>query len=144
MFSQWNKIKEVLIVRGERGEDLLETIKGICIEKNVSSGFFTCIGTVEKYRLGFYDLEKRKYLEIRGEGGFEIGSCMGNISVDEEGGLVVHGHMVLSDRNGSCIGGHLLEGNEISGTAEIVIAKLEKGVKRKRDPETGLNLLSLR
>ena len=58
---------------------------------------------------------------INREGHFEILSLSGTVSIN---GL--HLHLAVSDSSGNTIGGHLLEGNIIYTTAELVISSTEK------------------
>lgn len=69
----------------------------------------------------------------------EIVSLTGTLGLD---GL--HIHISLSRRDGSCIGGHLLEGCTINTTAELVIGELpDVEFRRPLDAATGYNELSV-
>jgi predicted DNA-binding protein with PD1-like motif len=70
----------------------------------------------------------------------EILSLSGTLCAD---GL--HVHIALSRRDGSCIGGHLVEGCHVHTTVELVIGELaEVEFHRPRDAATGYNELSVR
>ncbi len=63
---------------------------------------------------------------------FEIVSLVGTLSTNGS-----HLHIALSDSLGNTIGGHLMEGNVIYTTAEIVIGEAEHLVfTRETDPQT--------
>ena len=84
-----------------------------------------------------------KYQEISLEKPLEIASCMGNVSTREDGELIVHAHLVVSDENGNAYGGHLLPECKVAATAEfILIEAKDVSLKRKFDGKTGLYLLS--
>jgi predicted DNA-binding protein with PD1-like motif len=69
----------------------------------------------------------------------EIVSLSGTLCAD---GL--HLHASLSRGDGSCVGGHLVEGCIVNTTAELVIGELsEVEFHRPRDPATGYNELSV-
>jgi predicted DNA-binding protein with PD1-like motif len=74
----------------------------------------------------------------------EIASCIGNITVDDKGEVLVHAHIVVSDENGQAFGGHLMKGCHVGATAELVIIE-GKGVNLQRifDQKTKLNILKL-
>ncbi len=121
-------------------EDLMETIKSKAAKADVKAGAFFLIGTLSHAVLGFY--EKRRYKTIRVEGPLEIASCIGNIAVDEEGETVVHAHIVVSDANGRALGGHLMKGNHVGATAELVLFEaLSIDLRRIHDGKTNLRLL---
>ncbi len=138
-----NRTTKIYVLKGKKDEDLLEIIKKAVKEKNIRSALFTCIGALQNCALAFYDLDKKKYIEIRKNKGFEIASCMGNIALGERGEFIIHSHMVLSDKEGKCIGGHVLPGNKVAGTVEIMLFELSRELHREFDPETGLKTLKL-
>jgi predicted DNA-binding protein with PD1-like motif len=69
----------------------------------------------------------------------EIVFLTGTLSPD---GL--HIHVCLSRRDGSCLGGHVVQGCIVNTTAELVIGELpDVEFHRPRDPATGYNELSV-
>ena len=74
------------------------------------------------------------------EAKFEIVSLVGTLSPDGS-----HSHISLSDGTGATIGGHLLEGNEVYTTAEIVIGEAEYlQFRREVDPVTTFKELTIK
>lgn len=137
-----SKIEKAIFVRFSEGEDLLEAVASTAKHNGVDSGFFFLIGTLKKAVLGYY--EKAKYLSIEKKGPLEVVSCTGNISTKENNEVVVHAHIVVSDRNSNAFGGHVLPGSTIDATAELVLVRAEKGVLRREfDAERNLYLWSL-
>ncbi|TGE27090.1 PPC domain-containing DNA-binding protein [Hymenobacter metallicola] len=64
------------------------------------------------------------------KGHFEIVSLVGTLSVNGS-----HLHLAVSDSTGRTLGGHLLDGNIIYTTAELVIGVLEElDFRRETDP----------
>ncbi len=123
-------------------EDLLSSIASTAKETDIDSGFFVLIGTLKKAVLGFY--KEGKYIPIEKNGPLEILSCTGNISVKDNGELVVHGHIVVGDSNGDAFGGHVLPGCLVDVTAELSLIEVEKGsLVRKFDPQRNLFLWDL-
>lgn len=137
-----SKVEKAVFARFFEGEDLLETIASVAKQYGVRSGFFFLIGTLKRAVLGYY--EKGQYKSIEKAGPLEVASCMGNISVKESGDLVVHGHVVVSDREGVALGGHVLPGCLVDATAELVLVEVEGDVLRREfDPQRSLYLWSL-
>ena len=123
-------------------EDLLSSIASTAKETDIDSGFFVLIGTLKKAVLGFY--KEGKYIPIEKNGPLEILSCTGNISVKDNGELVVHGHIVVGDSNGDAFGGHVLPGCLVDVTAELSLIEVEKGsLVRKFDTQRNLFLWDL-
>ena len=134
------KIGKIVFYRISEDEDLLEALKKRAKKSMIKSGFFILIGSLKKAKLGFY--KEGKYQEIFIEKPLEIASCMGNISVTESEDLVIHAHLVVSDKNGKCYGGHLLPGCKVAVTAELTLVEIVgTSLMRKFDKKTGLHLL---
>jgi predicted DNA-binding protein with PD1-like motif len=95
------------------GEDLKQKLAAFVAEKQIQAGWIvTCVGSLTQYHLRFANQSEG----TQGKGHFEIVSLTGTLSVNGS-----HLHMSVSDSTGRTIGGHLLEGNLVYTTAEIVI-----------------------
>jgi predicted DNA-binding protein with PD1-like motif len=136
--------KGVIISRMEPGDDILKTIQRVALEHNVKSGQITLIGAVSSAKLGYFDRESGEYKDFLVERDLEVVSGMGNISRLDDDRVVVHAHLVVSDEEGRCWGGHLMEGCEVSVTIELVIIETDVDLRRAKDEMTGLNLLDIK
>lgn len=95
------------------GEDLLTSIQEYAKVNQISAGWIgTCVGSLTDYTLRLAN----QSVPSAGTGHYEIVGMTGTIS--ENG---VHLHISISDSTGKTIGGHLLKGNKIYTTAEIVL-----------------------
>jgi predicted DNA-binding protein with PD1-like motif len=123
-------------------EDLVEAIKKRVEESEVKAGVFILIGSLKKVVLGYYKEGEYKLIEL--DGPLEIASCMGNIAVNEQGKIIVHPHVVVSNEKSEAFGGHLMKGSLVGATAELVVFE-GVGVKLRRafDEKTKLNLWKL-
>lgn len=126
-----------VFVRLRENEDLLNAIKEKAEQNSISAGFFFLIGTVKRAVMGFYKEGKYKQIEVAGP--LEIVSCLGNISIREDGELVAHAHISVADEEGRMLGGHLLPGCLIDATGELVLIETPEA-KLKRVLEKKLNL----
>ena len=54
----------------------------------------------------------------------------------------MHAHVVVGKKNGTTMGGHLLEAH-VRPTLELVLQESAQELKRKFDPESGLALIDL-
>jgi predicted DNA-binding protein with PD1-like motif len=127
----------------EPGDDFLKTIERVALKHNVKSGQITLIGAVSRAKLGYFDRESGVYKDFLIDRDLEVVSGMGTISRLKDDSVVVHTHLVVSDEEGRCWGGHLMAGCEVSVTIELVIIETEAQLKRAKDELTGLNLLDI-
>ncbi len=136
------KIGRIIFSRIFEDEDLLEGIKKRVKESKVKAGLLFLIGSLKEACLGFYEEGEYKRIEVKKP--LEIASCMGNISVKENGELIIHAHMVVSDKSGNAYGGHLLKGCKVAATAELMLIEaLEVDLKRKFEDKYRLYLLNI-
>ncbi|HVP40803.1 MAG TPA: PPC domain-containing DNA-binding protein [Candidatus Krumholzibacteriaceae bacterium] len=131
-----SKTGRTFFIRLDENEDLLDAIKEKAEQNKVEAGFFFLIGMVKKAVLGFYKEGKHKPIHIAGP--LEIVSCTGNISKKENGELVAHGHIAVSNEQGATFGGHLLPGCIIDVIGQLVLvetpdAKLKIALDKKRN-----------
>jgi uncharacterized protein len=121
---------KVIAFRLSPGSDLRNEIQRKASENKISAGWIlTCVGSLRKANLRYANQNKHSALE----GFFEIVSLTGTVSVNGS-----HLHISISDEHGVTIGGHLLEGNIIYTTAEIVIGYDEEiRFTREIDSATG-------
>ena len=121
-------------IRLKRGEDLMESIKFLCREKNIRAGVvLSGVGCISKGRIR--DASGVTIREITEH--CEIVSLNGTVSARR-----CHIHIALSKEDMSTIGGHLCPGCIVNTTCELVIGELPGiayGVEE--DPETGYDEL---
>ncbi|MDD3419903.1 MAG: DNA-binding protein [Candidatus Gastranaerophilales bacterium] len=134
MLSNKYSLKEVFVVKGDYNADLLEQINNFCIEKNIKTGMINAIGAVQNIRLGYFDQNTKQYStleDLSEKGPFEIVHCGGNVSL-KDGKPFCHLHIVVSDREGKCFGGHLMPGVKVFALEFVVHsfdgAELERGL----------------
>ena len=132
-----SRTDRTIFIRLRENEDLLNIIKEKAEQNRIRAGFFLVIGTVKRAVLGFYKEGKYKQIEVAGP--LEVVSCLGNISIREDGELVVHAHIGVADEEGKMFGGHLLPGCPIDATGELVLIETPEA-KLKRVLEKKLNL----
>ena len=133
------QIGSILFSRIFEGEDLAEAIKKRVEESKVKAGMFNLIGSLKKVVIGYY--RRGEYHSIELDGPLEIASCMGNISVTDEGEIIIHAHIVIANDKGETFGGHLLKDSIVGATAELaIIEACEVNLLRSLDEKTRLNL----
>lgn len=128
---------KVLVFR--KGEDFFAEFKKFLKSKKIKSGFFYGLGGMTDPILAYYDLKRRKYLEKKFGGDFEVVGMTGNVAL-LKGEILIHCHLVLGDRKYRSFAGHLVSA-KIAGTLEVHLFKFNNKLKRSYDDKTGLKLL---
>lgn len=121
--------------------DLLLSLKDLAKKLNVNTGVFTLLGALKTASLFYYIQSEKRYVKITFDFPVEIVSGIGNIAILNND-VLVHAHLVLSDREGRCYGGHLTEGSKIFA-CEVYLRELSPTMFRKYDSITGLNLFDI-
>lgn len=110
-------------------EDLMEEIVAFAKKHHVRAGvILTCVGSLEQVTLRYANTGKASQLQ----GHFEIVSLVGTFA--EHSGQ--HIHLSVSDGQGTTTGGHMLTGNKIYTTAEIVVGALDDVVFERENDST--------
>lgn len=123
--------------------DLLEGLTGLCLENGIEFAAVQVIGALQGARLAVFDQQRRTYEDLALPGEWEIAAGHGNISL-KGGRPFPHVHLVLSNREGRTVGGHLVEGCTVFA-CEFVLQELraEGTPERRPDEQTGLALWPL-
>ena len=121
-------------IRLKRGEDLMESIRQVCREKNIRAGVIRSgVGCILSGRVR--DASGVNIREITEH--CEIVSLNGTVS-DRR----CHVHIALSKEDLSTIGGHLCTGCIVNTTCELVIGELPAiCYEQEQDTETGYDEL---
>ena len=145
--SDWRKRKprydvaearmgRVFVIRLAPGDDLFGSVLQICADRGVKAGVIlsaaaslkkAVLRNVWKYPEPSFPITDacRIFTPVRGP--LELLQMSGNITQTEAGESYMHAHVTISlgRPEGTCFGGHLVEGCEIFSTAEIAVAELE-------------------
>ena len=104
------------VLRLKPDQDLYKEIRAYINKNSIQACFvMTCVGSLKKINIRLAC--GLTYLSLTQN--FEIVSLVGNISMERE-----HLHIGLSDSEGKAFGGHLMDGNIVYTTAEIVLGVL--------------------
>ncbi|WP_345109826.1 PPC domain-containing DNA-binding protein [Hymenobacter algoricola] len=109
------------------GDDLRQQLLAFTEQHQIRAGaMVTCVGSLTTATLRLANQAGPTVYK----GYFEIVSLVGTLAV---GGS--HLHLAVADSTGRTIGGHLLDGNIIYTTAELVVGVLEElDFRRETDP----------
>lgn len=135
------KFDRYLVIRLEKGEEIVTTLARTLRDAEISGGFFFGLGVGKELELGYFDAHKQAYIKREFNSEYEFTSFTGNIStVNNE--LSIHCHVTITDNQFNAIGGHLFRGT-VPATLEIIVLPFANALTRKKDDATGLNLLDL-
>jgi predicted DNA-binding protein with PD1-like motif len=102
-------------IRLHPGADVLAELKKYIAEKNIEAGFImSAAGSLTQYNIRFANQPEGSLAN----GHFEVVSLTGLLSTKGN-----HIHLSVSDSTGRTMGGHLLGGNIVYTTLEVVIGE---------------------
>ncbi len=136
---EYRRFGDTLIVRMDRGEEIVETVRMISEKEHIRLASVEALGATDDFTVGVYDLPARQYDSYHFTGAYEIVSLIGTIT-EKDGAFYQHLHMSAGGKNGEMVGGHLNRA-VVSVTCEMVIRVLDGVVERKPDPEIGINMM---
>lgn len=112
------------------GDDVMPELKKFIATNQIEAGFImSAVGSLTQFNLRFANQENG----TKAEGYFEVVSLTGLLSTEGN-----HVHLSVSDSTGQTIGGHVLDGNLVYTTLEVVIGEdLDHSYQRETDPTFG-------
>jgi predicted DNA-binding protein with PD1-like motif len=125
----------------ERGDEVMRELKRFASERKLTASSLNAIGAFERATLGYFNWERKDYDRIEVDEQVEVVTLTGDIALDD-GEPKIHAHVVLGRRDGSALGGHLLEAT-VRPTLELTLVETPATLQRRHDPESGLNLIRL-
>ncbi|MCC3157672.1 DNA-binding protein [Hymenobacter sp. 15J16-1T3B] len=125
-----------LTVRLRPGQDVRQQLTALVQQQHLrAAAVLTCVGSLTQVTLRLANQEGPTVYR----GHFEIVSLVGTLA--ESGS---HLHLAVADSTGRTIGGHLLDGNLVYTTAELVLGVLEDAeFRREVDPAFGYRELTV-
>jgi predicted DNA-binding protein with PD1-like motif len=128
-------------LRFAEGEEVVSTLLAFSERREIVAAQITGIGAFSDVKLGFFDLQRHEYHENTIAEQIEVLSLIGNLA-EFEGKPKLHAHIVVGNRDGAAMGGHLLSGH-VRPTLELIVTEAPAHLRRKTDSKTGLALLDI-
>jgi predicted DNA-binding protein with PD1-like motif len=125
----------------DSADEVVSSLERFAQEQAMDAAHFTAIGAFRRATLGYFAWDRKDYLRIPVDEQVEVLTLAGDVALQGEK-RKVHAHVVLGRRDGSTVGGHLLEA-EVRPTLELVLVESPAHLRRKHDPETGLALIRI-
>ncbi|WP_315122159.1 PPC domain-containing DNA-binding protein [uncultured Clostridium sp.] len=135
----YRKFGQKYIIRLDKGDEIIASIKEICKKEKIKLASVTGIGATNKVTIGIFELDKKVYNQKEFCEDFEITSLVGNVimSGDE---LIPHIHINLGDKELNVKGGHL-NSAIISVTGEIILDVIDGEVSKELNEDIGIKLM---
>ena len=116
------------------GQDLRKELLALADHQELkASCLLSAVGSLTKAKLRLAEAGVGAPQFFESQGPFEIVGATGTLG---SGGL--HIHLAIANRQGQVIGGHLVEGNLIHTTCEIILLEqAEMDFQRSTDAQTG-------
>lgn len=137
----YKQFNNKVIVRIDKGEELVESLKHLCKTLDIKLGSVVGIGATDKVTIGLMNTKTQKYQSKELAGDHEIAPLVGNIT-RMNGEVYLHLHVTICNVEHKALGGHLSSA-VISATFEGVIDIIDGQVNREYNDKVGLNLLNL-
>ena len=138
---KYKRCENKVIVRIDKGEEIVDTLKSVCKKLNITLGIITGIGATDKLTIGFLNTKTKKYLSKELSGDHEIAPLSGTIT-RMNGEPYLHLHINVCNAEQKSFGGHLASA-VVSATFEGVIDIIEGNIDRVYDQTSGINLLDI-
>ena len=135
---EYKKFENTIVVRIDRGEEILEKIKEIALKENIKLANINALGATNDFTVGVFNVDEKKYYANSFKGNFEIVSLIGTINTMNDE-FYTHIHMSAGNDKGEVFGGHLNRAI-VGATCEMVINIIDGKVDRYFDTDVGLNL----
>ena len=135
---EYARFASKIIMRIDKGEEIVDTVKRFCTQHDITLAFVSAIGAVNKANVGLFMQDTKKYYPKEFSGSMEIVSLSGTIT-QMKGKVYPHFHIALSDDTYCVIGGHL-NAAWVGATCELVLEVMDGVVEREFSDEIGLNL----
>ncbi|HKS90273.1 MAG TPA: PPC domain-containing DNA-binding protein [Stellaceae bacterium] len=125
----------------DSGDEAVAALGKFAREHRIEAAALSAIGAFERAVVGYFDWSRKDYKRIPVDEQVEVLSLLGDVAISE-GEPALHIHAVLGRSDGSVVGGHLLEGH-VRPTLEVVFVEPPAHLRKRKDPETGLALISI-
>lgn len=129
------KMGDQYVLSMHNGTEIMTALEEFFISEKITAASFTGIGGVSQSKFRFFVASENKHTFKTFDEQAEIVNLTGNVAALEEGGMMVHVHCVMGDKDYQLFGGHLMEAT-IRGAGEFIIEPLD-GTLVKGKNETG-------
>ena len=140
--AKWIRTPTGYLMVLTQGDDLFAQLTMLMIAEQIPSASLAGFGFAGEVIFGFYDFEKKEYRPARFHQR-EMTGITGTLAW-QDGKPSIQAHGVGGGLHYTTVGGHLLALSVGRGSLEVTICVHEQRLERRKDPETGANILQLK
>ena len=137
---EYRRFENVIVARIDRGEEIHQQLKNICLKENVKLSNVNALGATNDFTVGVYKVAEKKYVSNDFKGDYEITALTGSVNT-MNGEYYAHLHITCGEERSNTVGGHLNRAI-VSVTCEMFIYIIDGMVDRKLDESIGINLFA--
>jgi uncharacterized protein len=137
---EFDRCEDQYVLRLDSGEEAMGVLRGFAARAGLRGAYFQAIGAFSDVELRYFDVRENRYKSNRVNRQVEVVGLLGSIAWDGEK-PVLHVHLSVADDRARSYSGHLSRGI-VRPTLEVFLTKFPKGLRRRKDAATGLELLA--
>jgi uncharacterized protein len=138
--ARYTKVPGGYLMVLRQNDNILEEIEKIAVTENIPAATFTGLGFVN-ITFGFFDFKTKAY-DPKEFKDMELASLTGSIAW-QNGKPSIHAHGVVTGKDFTAHGGHILSGTVSTGSVEIRVTVTDKKLERIKEEKLGANVLCL-
>ena len=123
----------------DKGDEVISELERFARDGGLAGSHFTAVGAFESVTLGYFDRDRKDFVQIPIREQVEVLSLVGDIAL-KGNEPKAHAHVVVGRQDGTTRGGHLIEAS-VWPTLEVVLTDEPEELRRVHDEETGLALI---
>jgi uncharacterized protein len=132
---------QILAVRLDCGEEIIESILKVAAQYHIRTGVISGIGAISEATLFLFQCSTRAFIQNAFRDDLEVVSLSGNLTM-KDGAHYAHIHTVLANASAQTFGGHLVHA-KVSATVELFIQIIPETIERAFSEEIGINLMEI-
>lgn len=137
--KRYTKVPKGYLMVLRQGDDIFKELEKFATIENIPSSNFTGMGFASSVTFGFFNSQTKQF-ERQEFQKVEIASLKGTIA-QKLGKYSIHAHGVVTGRDFTAHGGHMLFATVGTGSVEIMILVHDKTFVRQYDPKIGADVL---
>jgi uncharacterized protein len=137
-----NGVERTFVLVLDQGEEAFKSITDFADREKITGASVSAIGAFAEAKVGWFDLNARRYRPIEVREQCEVLSLIGDIAQGDDGKSSLHLHAVLGLQDGTLRGGHFLTGS-VQPTLEVTITESVVQLRRRKRPDLGIALIEV-
>lgn len=121
----------------ETGDEVMSCLGAFAREADLDAAQITGIGVFSDASLQYFCWKTKQYVEIPVDRQVEVAALVGDVALSPRGDPAIHLHVVLGDKDGSAMAGHLGRAH-VRSTLEVIITESPPYPTRAFDPASDL------